>query len=233
MKKIDCIGHKYGMLTIIKEHSTTRNGHIRYVCQCDCGNISNILLTHLRSGKTKSCGCQMDYIKNHLRGKILISDGESNFYIDPENYDSKKHIYVNMYDWVKIDSRIKQWKGCGEISGEYWAGIKKGASGTRGRKKIDFDITIEYAWNLFLKQDRKCALSDLALIIPFRNKNRAISGNASLDRIDSSKGYIENNVQWVHKDINMMKRIYNQDYFISMCELVVKKNKLKNEIKRI
>ena len=31
------------------------------------------------------------------------------------------------------------------------------------------------------------------------------SKTASLDRIDSSKGYTEDNIQWVHKDVNQMK----------------------------
>lgn len=47
------------------------------------------------------------------------------------------------------------------------------------------------------------------------------TGTASLDRIDSSKGYIKGNIQWVHKDINKMKNNYNQAYFINLCALVV------------
>lgn len=43
---------------------------------------------------------------------------------------------------------------------------------------------------------------------------------ASLDRIDSTKGYVEGNVQWIHKDINLMKNRLPQDYFISMCDLI-------------
>lgn len=43
------------------------------------------------------------------------------------------------------------------------------------------------------------------------------SGNASLDRIDSNMDYQEENVQWLHKDINMMKQQFDQDYFIQMC----------------
>lgn len=27
------------------------------MCQCDCGNIHNVVAHHLRSGSTKSCGC--------------------------------------------------------------------------------------------------------------------------------------------------------------------------------
>lgn len=43
---------------------------------------------------------------------------------------------------------------------------------------------------------------------------------ASLDRIDNSKGYEEGNIQWVHKDVNFMKRTYSQEYFIKLCTLI-------------
>ena len=45
-------------------------------------------------------------------------------------------------------------------------------------------------------------------------------GNASLDRIDNSKGYIKGNVQWVTKDINMCKRTLNNESFIVLCKKV-------------
>ena len=47
---------------------------------------------------------------------------------------------------------------------------------------------------------------------------------ASLDRIDSSKGYIEGNVQWVHKRVNLMKGNMSTENFIEWCNLVVKNN---------
>jgi len=49
-------------------------------------------------------------------------------------------------------------------------------------------------------------------------------GDASLDRIDNSKGYHLNNVQWVHKDVNRMKWIFEQDYFIKLCNKVSEYN---------
>jgi hypothetical protein len=45
------------------------------------------------------------------------------------------------------------------------------------------------------------------------------------DRIDSSKGYVVGNIQWVHKHINKMKNKYPQDHFIEMCRLVAENNK--------
>lgn len=50
---------------------------------------------------------------------------------------------------------------------------------------------------------------------------KRIEASASLDRIDSSKGYEQGNVQWVHKDINNMKQSFSQDKFIDWCKKVV------------
>lgn len=105
------------------------------------------------------------------------------------------------------------WSGFEQISGETWYGIKRHAKD----RNIEFNINLEFAWNLFLKQEKKCALSGLEISFGKTNK---ISNSASLDRIDSSKGYIEGNVQWVHKDINIMKNKFQQDYFINLCKLI-------------
>jgi len=111
----------------------------------------------------------------------------------------------------------KAWKGYEEISLTYFNGVKISAE----RRNIPFNLTIKDLWDLFLKQDRKCALSNLLLDFTYGNK-RKYRGNASLDRIDSTKGYIKDNVQWVHKDINFMKQNFEQSYFINMCNGVSK-----------
>lgn len=119
-----------------------------------------------------------------------------------------------------------QWTGYGEISGKVWDDIKRGSSEQKGRRKLDFDITIEYAWELFVKQNRKCALSGEILYFPHSDRywaDKQNSRNASLDRIDSSKGYIEGNVQWVHKDVNLMKNRLDEERFINLCVKIANK----------
>lgn len=100
-----------------------------------------------------------------------------------------------------------RYKGYKEISGSYWSSICY-------RVQHECKITIKKIWNLFLKQERKCALTGLDICF---GKNQT----ASLDRIDSSKGYIEGNVQWVHKTVNRLKNNYNQDEFLSWCKLII------------
>lgn len=115
-----------------------------------------------------------------------------------------------------------QWTGVGEISSGFWYDhIVRSANGSKGnRNEKELTLTIQQAWDLFLQQDRKCALSGTPLQFPKRAKD--MSWTASLDRIDSSKGYVLGNVQWVHKDINIMKNKFDNDYFIHVCKTVAK-----------
>ncbi len=153
---------------------------------------------HIRYECTCDCGNKTNVLGTHLRQGNTKSCG------------------CNM---IKVGSRHSDWNGVGKISGAFWANhVVKSANGSKGRREIILEITKEYVWELFLKQNGKCALSGLELKFPERHKDK--SWTASLDRIDSSIGYVEGNVQWVHKDINMMKRTYSQDYFIRMCKLV-------------
>lgn len=113
-----------------------------------------------------------------------------------------------------------KWCGHGEICLELWTSIKRSAK----NRKMDFDISIEDIWGLFLKQNRKCALSGVDLFFSRSVKARP-SSTASLDRIDSKKGYTLDNIQWVHKDINRMKNKYDQEVFIQYCKLIAEKHK--------
>lgn len=45
-------------------------------------------------------------------------------------------------------------------------------------------------------------------------------GNASLDRIDSTRGYVEGNLQWVDKVFQKMKRVMSDADFIHACRRV-------------
>ena len=48
---------------------------------------------------------------------------------------------------------------------------------------------------------------------------------ASLDRIDSHKGYVVGNTQWVHTMVNMCKNKYAHAKFVEMCQAVADKAK--------
>ena len=113
-------------------------------------------------------------------------------------------------------------KGTGEISMGFYKRIKRNAN----RRDIKFNVTIQELWKLFLKQNKKCALTGKILTMPGDPKTISKDAwTASLDRIDSSKGYIKGNVQWVHKHVNLMKQWFDEKYFIKLCENVIEYKK--------
>ena len=153
------------------------------------------------------CRCECGVEKEIRRTHLMIGNTKS--------------CGCHHYKWTP---NTWSWKGYGEISGRYWSVVKFCAK----KRGLEFFISIEYAWELFLKQDRKCALTgeDLFLARDYTKSNRRQT--ASLDRINSNLGYIEENIQWVHKDVNGLKSDLEQDYFIELCEKVANHYENKN-----
>ena len=99
-----------------------------------------------------------------------------------------------------------------------------------------FDIKIEDAWDQFELQKGKCAYTGVELILTTKYGRKYGLNTASLDRIDSSRGYTIDNIQWVHKKINRIKSNLSEKEFIDWCKKVTdhyeqhNKNPNKNEL---
>lgn len=111
-------------------------------------------------------------------------------------------------------------QGYKSISFIYFKSCKNGAK----IRNLEFNITKEDIYNLWVKQNGKCALSGLDIKIERNYKKMKEGMTASLDRIDSTKGYTLDNIQWIHKHLNKMKMNFDNEYFIEMCKLVADNN---------
>lgn len=80
------------------------------------------------------------------------------------------------------------------------------------RGQLEVSIDLAYMESIYIKQRGRCAYTNAPI--------KFTDNTASLDRIDNDKGYIEGNVQWVHKDVNMMKRHYSDEYFVKICLMI-------------
>ena len=85
------------------------------------------------------------------------------------------------------------------------------------RRKKDWLITLEE----FSKIPLFCHYTGVALT--FKRKCR---NTISIDRLDSSKGYISGNVVFCCADINRMKQEFKVSYFFELCKDIVVYNKL-------
>jgi hypothetical protein len=86
-------------------------------------------------------------------------------------------------------------------------------------RKLLLEIDNYDLLNQLEKQNFKCAYTGIYLNV--LNTTKGLS-NASLDRIDSTKGYTKDNIQWVYKSINRMKNAFSEKEFLNMCFKIYK-----------
>jgi hypothetical protein len=224
------IGDKFGDYTIISQPYKYRK-FWKVKCKCICGKVLTKYCGNLkRITRCKVCAAKKKY---HIYGK-----GTKKYNLTVIEYIQKKSkrllikvqcdcgqtriIQASLFGVTKTCGciRFKQgknhpsYKGLGYISGTYFSQVKLNAT----KKNLDFNITLKYLNNLLIKQKHKCILSGLDIIIGSTIQETT----ASLDRIDSNKGYTRGNVQWVHKDINHLKSDFSLADFKKLCRLVSK-----------
>lgn len=223
--KIDYSGQIFDDIKVIKSISPTikLNGTIsyeRWECECPFGHKIVYASTSLRSKSKKRCIIckypditgikhnewtpleKLGRVRNKQRWKCQCSCG-------------------NIREVILTDLLKGISKSCGECYNkyefchEYYCRIKDLAN----RRNINFELTFIDLWNLFLKQNRKCALSgqDINFMSAHFMRKNKIEQTSSLDRINNNLGYTIENVQFVHKDVNWIKHKLNETFFIDMC----------------
>lgn len=198
-----------------------------------CGREYWRSLSSIFYGDNNSCGCidpsaplTQQIVENRLKDLnfILLQDYTS---------VSDKHkllcklcnniCYITLEQIFRKDERRTRSCGCINkvfdsykyIHGHFVNTFKLGAD----IRNIYFNITAKDIWEQSEKQNRKCFFTGLHLTFPILSKDRT-SCNGSVDRIDSKIGYIPNNIQLVHKKINLMKQDMTQYEFLNFCHLI-------------
>lgn len=230
-KKKNLIGQRFGNLLVIEE-SERRNGRIAWLCLCDCGEKSNPTTTNLVRGNSTRCSNKCKLLKRYnfvdltgltfnkfkvikkleektkTRGVLWLCECEcGNFKkISSNALTSGNNISCGCSRY-KIET-IKN------IPIFFLNRIRQNAI----KRNLIFDVSYDYLSNIFTGF---CALSGLKIkFVTNKYQKNKLYSTASLDRIDSSKGYVEGNIQWVHKDINKMKNNKTDKEFIYLCKIV-------------
>ena len=61
----DITGQRFGRLIAKQPTNQRQNGHIVWLCTCDCGNMRYVNGNNLCSGNTQSCGCIQEEINRN------------------------------------------------------------------------------------------------------------------------------------------------------------------------
>lgn len=176
----------------ILEFVGRRRGLAEYKAKCKCGEEKIIIGVDVERGKSKSCKAC-----------------------------SVKTRYSNRNN-KRIGKQSPSWKGYKDIPRAIFTKCKYGAQ----KRGLQFDLKIEDLQELWEKQNKKCAYSNRTLF--FNNKSFSTSDKtkmfdfASLDRIDSTRGYVKGNIQWVTQAVNIAKNAYNDDVFLKLIQDIYK-----------
>lgn len=100
---------------------------------------------------------------------------------------------------------------------------------SRGRKECGTNtITLEDVLSLKSKQNNKCIYSGRALVWEKNNPDKA-----SIDRIDSNKGYTLDNIQLVTHLVNQAKSNLDNETFYHLVKDIYKTYVMNNDIKQL
>lgn len=99
------------------------------------------------------------------------------------------------------------------IPGHLWHNLEGGAK-ARG---LSVKITPDDVWEQYRRQEGCCALTGWSVAFGVRGLT-----TASIDRIDSSKGYFKDNIQIVHKIVNRAKWDSTDEAFYGMCAAIAR-----------
>lgn len=234
MKRFTCeIGDTFGYWKIIDNTPVIKNGHTYVLVQCKCGKQELKCLSDLRNGK--ATGCRSCKARERSRS-IKIGDKYKHWTVIDGPITSK---YQSIMWKVKCDCGTERWMQGNELTDPNSSfQCQQCAQKERGTKdKIKNGGTYNFSINRLhrLQRSAKNRGYEFTLDIPYlcslyesQKHICAITGDviesiddASLDRIDSSKGYVKGNVQWVTKQANLSKHVMTMPELINFCKKVL------------
>ena len=192
--KVNLLGKVFGKLTVIAEAGRSPSGKIKWKCQCECGNIKEVISNNLLTHATESCGSCV---------KVASFEGKV--------FDKLKVVCYNgiikrgntkVATWVCEDAEGNQ-----KImsSGELTSGVRNHTIKKYKKQRAAFKT-------VYTKYKSKAKLAGKDFTLTYLQFENLIQQNCGycdsapsntideykyngLDRIDSSKGYTKNNVE--------------------------------------
>ena len=234
MKKSSCkLNDTFGSWTVISNDTFVKSGHTYVKVQCKCGKIEDKCLSDLRNGRSSSCrSCAA-----RSRGpQVKVGDKYKSWTVigGPERFSGGYMKYEVQCDcgtikWVQANeltnpNRNFKCMKCaakdrgqaqaesngkvGELNLTRYTKLQRSAE----KRDIEFNVSLEYLGNLFEEQKHVCAITGDYI--------ESID-DASLDRIDSTGGYTEGNVQWTTYQANVSKHVMSMDELYKFCKKVL------------
>lgn len=246
----DLKNRRFGKLVAIEYCGRNKSNRVLWKCECDCGNSKAILAKTLKNGHSKSCGCMQGSgtrKKSNLTGK---SFGRLKVIerVDKPEHLKKKEIYWKCIcecgnEHIVTTTNLKNGntRSCGCLRFERLNGIhyserdieldifrpiltscRTRSKGNKNHRVIEFNLDLNDLKKQWQKQKGICIYTDMKLLLPSWGDTKR-GGDihlASVDRIDSTKGYTKDNIQFVCLMANYAKNCFTHEDMLYFCEQI-------------
>lgn len=234
MKRLDLAGKRFGRWTA--KEFIREDGKTMWRCLCDCGNEARVGLSNLVSGKSQSCGC-LHKESNAARALDLAGQRFGSLLVmerSEERSANKKIVWHCKCDcgnesFVQTNNlRSGNSRSCN--ASVHWT-IPDGdarlyrSNFTRYEQRakqsgFSFDLTLSSFAELIKQPCFYCGHSGTNKPIKTGSKVKREKVNG-IDRIDSSKGYEEGNMQPCCSVCNLMKRHHSHEEFLAHIKKII------------
>jgi hypothetical protein len=172
--------------------------------------------------------CGKEKIKKTTEINRQKKKGKTLFYCNLKCAGQVNHAHLKPYqDQIKKYSAKGNWTKKTDVYSPFRYHLN---NAKRHCKKIDdINIDLEYLKTIWDNQNGKCAVTGLDLQVKHihtkTNKTLKNPYQASLDRIDNSKGYIKGNVRFVCLMFNYARNNFSDNDVLEFCQKVVSNRK--------
>ena len=201
-------GQKFGKWMVLYRTENNKNNKTRWVCQCSCekATIRLVETKSLKSNTSTNCGCERLKTISEKNDKLIHKRNEQGEIILKKCSRCKEWLPLDKFWKNKAckDGYCGECKNCQNTAKENRYNLYK--KGARSRNLI-FEIKKEDFYNLTQQPCVYCG---------------SLENYNGLDRIDSSIGYIIENVVPCCSICNKMKLDHSKKFFFEHIKKIIK-----------
>lgn len=179
--------------------------------------------TTVKTIKIKCYTCGMVFKKNMSEYNRIIKSGRRSFWCSLSCYSTHCNVF-----------RLKPSKkpSVAPVLRDEYTPFRWFMARIRYRQGAT-NVTHKFLANLWLKQNGKCPITGLDMILPHSTNGFAKGKspvNASLDRIDNTRGYHKDNIRFISFMANVARADFSDAQLIQFCIAVAKRHTQNQEV---
>ena len=125
---INMLGQKFSLLTVVDKGESTKLGATRWICRCDCGEMTVARGDELRSGMRVCCGCIGKYDKQWIKRSKEATNRVRGVRPPALDLKGRKFGWLTVVEWgINPAGRTQrhQWRCVCDCGGEVFSKTSK------------------------------------------------------------------------------------------------------------